>query len=148
MKNNFKCEHCGREVSSEGSIGTNHRNHCPFCLWSKHLGQSIENKRLECSEMMEPIGLTFKQEGMDKYGKERRGEIMIIHRCTKDGEISINRLASDDNTETIMKVFEESQILDSQIKEELEKIGIRLLNQTDKQEIRNQLFGKTKPLAS
>lgn len=139
----FKCLNCGKEVSLDNLIGTQNRNHCPFCLFSKHVDLNIPgDRKAECQEKMEPVGLTFKKEGLDKYGKEKQGEIMLIHFCPKDQKISINRIAGDDDTEIILRVFQKSQNLDQEIKKELEKSGINLLEENDKQEILKQLFGK------
>jgi len=91
---------------------------------------------------MKPIGFIFKKEGFDKYGQPRQGELMLIHLCQDCGKISINRLAADDNDEMILKVFEDSQNLDSKLKQKLNENNIRLLDKSDEQEIRIQLFGK------
>ncbi len=105
----FKCIHCGKEVNTEGDIGTRNRNHCPFCLYSLHLDRNIPGDRKEdCKGEMVPIGIAFKNVKKDKYGKEKFGEIMLVHRCTKCGDISKNRIANDDNTDEILRIAEES----------------------------------------
>jgi hypothetical protein len=123
-------------------IGTRNRNHCPHCLWSKHVDKNPGDREAQCGKGMEPIGLTFKHEGTDKYGQPRQGELMIVHRCTEDGKISINRIAGDDNPERILEIFHKSPTLDENIKNELKKIGIDLLDSKDEAEIKLQLFGK------
>lgn len=138
----FVCSHCGRKVFYERQIGTEHRNHCPYCLWSQHEDLKIPGDRKSlCHGLMEPIGLTFKKEGKDKYGREKQGELMLIHRCLKCGKISINRLAADDNEEAILSVFQKSQNLNLQEQEVLFSQGIQLLTAKDEQEIKKQLFG-------
>ena len=92
---------------------------------------------------MKPIGLTFKQEGIDKYGLPRQGELMLIHECLGCGKISINRIAGDDNPETILRVFEESQGLPSGKKELLKRSGIEIISEGDRKKIIIQLFGKS-----
>lgn len=134
----FICENCGNEVAAEGNIGTANRNHCPNCLWSKHLDDKESGDRASvCLGIMEPIGLTFKKEGVDKYGKERQGEIMLIHKCVKCGKVVINRLAGDDQTDEIMGLFEESKSQKIEISKD-----IRILSEEDRGEVRAQLFGK------
>ena len=32
----FRCHHCRADVP-EDAPGTRNRNHCPFCLWSRHV---------------------------------------------------------------------------------------------------------------
>ncbi len=96
---------------------------------------------------MKPAGLTFKNEGVDKYGKRRQGELMLIHLCADKTcqKISINRIAADDQPEVILKVFRESQKLAKDLKKRIAEAGIKLLTKSDEKEINTQLFGKTSP---
>ena len=32
----FSCANCGKKIHPEGA-GSNHRNHCPYCLYSLHV---------------------------------------------------------------------------------------------------------------
>ncbi len=93
----FKCAHCHVFVSSAHLIsGVNNRNHCPYCLWSCHLDLYAAGDRLSaCKAPMRPIGLTMKT-GRNKYQRESRGELMLVHQCTDCGTLSINRIAADD----------------------------------------------------
>lgn len=139
----FKCCNCGQWVPLSKFMGTKHRNHCSFCLWSKHVDlKKPGDRKSKCQAKMKPIGLTFKHEGVDKYGRLRQGEIMLIHECVKCGKISINRIAGDDNTEAILRVFEESQRLPPEKKGRLEHNNIEVLSKEKREEIFVQLFGK------
>ena len=141
-KYEFKCSHCGKWVSLE-AVGTKQRNHCPFCLWSRHIDlKKAGDREAKCGGDMEPIGLTFKNEGKDKYGELRQGELMLIHKCVICGKISINRIAGDDDSKEILKVFKLSQKVDSETIKQLGQKGIKLLSGKDKREIYVQLFGK------
>lgn len=91
---------------------------------------------------MEPIGLTFKQEGVDKYRGVKQGEIMLIHQCVQCDKISINRIAADDSPVMVKRVFKESQRLEESTKNRLRKAGIRLLGEKGEREIKTQLYGK------
>ncbi len=142
-KGGFRCCNCGRWVPFSEFMGTEHRNHCPFCLWSKHVDlEKPGDRKSKCQAGMKPIGLTFKHEGVDKYSKLRQGELMLIHECTGCGKISINRIAADDNEKTILKVLKESQELDSRRRTQLKRDGIELLTEEAKEKILTQLFGK------
>ncbi|HET9946910.1 MAG TPA: RNHCP domain-containing protein [Patescibacteria group bacterium] len=132
----FSCCHCGSEVISVGLIGTHNRNHCPSCLWSKHVDEKTGDRSASCQGCMKPIGLTFKKEG------KRNGELMLVHECPKCGKISINRIAADDEVEKIQKLFEESLSVPSVVREKLQESGIELLSQEDRDEFYTQLFGK------
>ncbi len=145
MKNNkgFQCKNCGRLIIISETIGTRHRNHCPFCLYSVDVDLKSGDRKSECRGTMEPIGLTLKHEGKDKYGKERKGELMLVHKCLLCGKISINRIAGDDNPDEIMNIFKKSQKLNSEKKKQLEEEGIDVLSEKDEIEIKTQLFGKS-----
>lgn len=141
-KTGFKCANCQKFVSFGKFIGTHYRNHCPFCLYSTHVDEKSGDRRSSCYGLMEPIGLTFKKEGKDKYGKVRQGELMLIHRCQGCDEISINRLAGDDEALMVLKIFEDSQKLSEELKKEIDSQSIYLLTQKDEKEIKTQLYGK------
>lgn len=86
----FICTHCGTTIIPIKSGGS-HRNHCPNCLWSRHLDLIKGDRRSGCKGDMEPIGIWARL----------HKEWSIIHRCNKCGFIKSNRIASDDN-ETIL----------------------------------------------
>jgi DNA-directed RNA polymerase subunit RPC12/RpoP len=141
---NFECIHCKKQVSEISSLGTKYRNHCPYCLWSKHADLYAPGDRLaRCNSAMRPIGLTFKQERLDKFGKFVQGEIMIIHSILIDGTIVINRIAGDDDPNVILKIFESSKYLRQKTKDRLLEMNIRPLDEKDRTEINRQLFGSS-----
>lgn len=84
----FPCGHCGQAVAPDGA-GSQHRNHCPHCLWSRHLDHRPGDRVACCGAMMEPVAVWVR----------RDGEWAIIHRCAGDdcGAFSSNRIAADDN---------------------------------------------------
>jgi len=148
MPKGFNCSHCQKFVSIDSFIGTHFRNHCPFCLWSSHVDFKKSGDRVsQCHGDMEPIGLTFKQEGYDKYGKKKQGELMLIHHCLHCDELSINRIAGDDSPTVVTKVFEDSLKLTKELKNKLKEEKIKLLTKKDKKEVGTQLFGKNKQTA-
>lgn len=142
--NSFICSHCQKQISTDNLYGSNHRNHCPYCLWSLHKDEKWPGDRVSpCQKEMEPIALTFKHEGLDKFtGKPKQGEILLIHHCLGCGKISINRVAGDDKPEEILKIFEKSITLSPEIKSKLEEQNIRILGEPDEAEIKTQLYGK------
>lgn len=143
MEKGFKCEHCGSFVPVNRFMGTAHRNQCPACLWSKHVDLRVAGDRKSaCLGLMEPIGLTFKKTELDKYGKPRQGELMMIHCCLECDKPVINRIAGDDDPKAILAVFEKSLSLPKELKQRIKNEGIRLLEEKDKEEIRIQLSGK------
>lgn len=131
----FVCVHCGKWVPIHRHMGTINRNHCPLCLWSKHVDKVKGDRRAECLGEMKPIGLTFKQEG----GKQ--GELMLVHECTKCGRISINRIAGDDENDALMGLFHMS-VSNVELRTMLATQNIALLSASDTAEVEVQLFGK------
>ena len=140
-KDDFICSHCRGQVKANFSVGTKNRNHCPKCLFSLHVDNAPGDRKADCGGDMKPIGLTFKEEGLDKYGKKVQGEIMLIHKCDKCGKININRIAGDDDSDEILKIYDNSKD-NIDLKNELKKEDINLLDASDEAEIKKQLFGK------
>ncbi len=76
----FTCEYCGREVppATNGS----YRNHCPWCLYCKHVDEAPGDRRAQCRGLMEPVALVR---------HDRKG-YQIVHRCTVCGVTRRNRV--------------------------------------------------------
>ena len=135
----FKCIHCHAHILFIPSQGR-HRNHCPYCLWSRHLDLYQAGDRLSAFRGgMQPVGLTRKQT-WKKYGGSN-GELMVIHRCTGCNAVSINRLAEDDDEETLLEIFINSMILDRSQKMKIEAGGVIMLDRGDQSLVSLQLFG-------
>ncbi|WP_316863382.1 RNHCP domain-containing protein [uncultured Cohaesibacter sp.] len=138
----FRCVHCRQMVFPTDSMGTIHRNHCPNCLWSLHVDTKPGNRASSCHSSMEPVGLTFKHNGFDKYGRARTGDIMLVHICRSCNSINLNRIASDDRIEGLFDIFRQSQSLSPDIRKGLEEHGVTLLNGCDIKALRTALLGK------
>jgi hypothetical protein len=138
----FRCKHCRQYVSTDPLLsGVNNRNHCPYCLYSRHMDLYEAGDRLSaCKAEMRPVGLTLKRTNK-KYGKQQ-GELMLIHFCVDCGSISANRLAADDDSETILAIFESSLHLDPQTKTHITKSGIQALQAADFHLVCTRLFGQ------
>lgn len=86
----FICENCGCEVSK---LNYTARDHCPSCLYSKHVDIMPGDRSNSCMGLMKPIGI-------EKY----RDTYKIIYKCSKCGETHKNIMALDDNYELIVKL--------------------------------------------
>jgi hypothetical protein len=86
---NFTCEHCGKAVTGNG-----YTNHCPHCLWSKHVDREPGDRAAECKGMMRPTAV-------DVVG----GEYAITHTCERCGHIKKNKTSPDDSIETLVQVM-------------------------------------------
>jgi hypothetical protein len=138
----FLCKHCNTYITSASfPSGVKNRNHCPCCLWSRHMDWREAGDRLSaCKALMKPIGLTVKTTSK-KYGSGW-GELMLIHLCTECESLSINRIAADDMEQRIFNVYVISLWLDIPIQARLEADGILLLSDKDGDLVRARLFGR------
>lgn len=136
----FRCAHCNNHVSAAHMLsGVNNRNHCPYCLWSRHLDLYVAGDRLSaCKGQMKPIGLTMKK-SRNKYQIKSRGELMLIHECVECGSLSINRIAADDDSDSVMDVFQASLALSHQVRFQYKEQGIMVL--TEREVVSAQLYG-------
>jgi len=123
----FTCRHCGRYVSADNRLaGVNHRNHCPYCLCSRHVDLWQPGDRLSaCKAVMRPVGLTVKR-SFKKYASPGSGEIMLVHRCADCSKISINRIAADDDEELIAQLNHDPDQLEPSVLEEYRLLGIEI----------------------
>ncbi len=87
-KENFRCEHCGAWVEGDG-----YTNHCPRCLWSKHVDVYPGDRAATCQGLMEPIGVMVEDDGY-----------VIVHRCTRCGLVRRNRASPQDDFEVLLKL--------------------------------------------
>ena len=139
----FRCAHCKVIVSCAHLLsGVNNRNHCPYCLWSCHLDLYAAGDRLSaCKGQMKPIGLIMKK-GRNKYQREPRGELMLVHECVECKSLSINRIAADDDPGTVLEVFQTSLMLGTQIHAVFVQNGIDVLKAEDADILYSQLYGQ------
>lgn len=89
----FRCAHCRLDVPAVAP-GTAHRNHCPNCLWSRHLDDAPGDRASDCRASMQPIAITVRGDG----------EWVLIHRCTGCGVLHANRSAGDDNPLLLLRL--------------------------------------------
>ena len=86
INESFQCESCNRKIEKHPEWSA--RNHCPFCLYSKHLDEKSPWDRLsKCLWLMEPIWIEYKKKKWN----------MIIHKCSKCDKQILNKLAPDDD---------------------------------------------------
>ncbi|MGH2588349.1 MAG: RNHCP domain-containing protein [Dehalococcoidia bacterium] len=90
----FTCDRCGAEVAPlrNGS----YRNHCPYCLYSKHVDVQPGDRVAACHGPMAPVALDY---------HSRKG-FVIVHRCLRCGVTRRNRVADDsaqpDDVDTVI----------------------------------------------
>lgn len=83
-KEDFVCEKCGFRV-----IGNGYTNHCPQCLFSKHVDVFPGDRSEKCSGLMEPVAYD---------GKD------IFFKCLKCRKIKKNKSVLNDNSDILVEL--------------------------------------------
>ncbi len=97
----FTCGHCGKAVSplTNGS----YRNHCPFCLYSRHVDALPGDRAESCGGLMEPVGILY---------NSQKG-YQVVHRCEVCGAESVCKIAQDtiqpDDMDVVIQLFQMNQ---------------------------------------
>ncbi|MCX6816394.1 MAG: RNHCP domain-containing protein [Candidatus Beckwithbacteria bacterium] len=85
----FICEFCGQITH-----GTGYTNHCPNCLYSKHVDDQFPGDRAsKCQTLMKPIGVQIKN-----------GRYIIFHQCHLCRKITRNKTDPEDNKEKLIEL--------------------------------------------
>ncbi len=84
----FVCEQCGEMVEK---LNYTSRDHCPFCLFSKHVDIFPGDRMNSCQGLLQPIGI-------EKY----KNTYKIIYKCLKCHQIHKNIMATDDDYSQII----------------------------------------------
>ena len=84
----FICEHCGFAVTGNG-----YTNHCPRCLWSKHVDVNPGDRASTCGGMMKPFEVQMV-----------KGEFEIVHKCSKCKHTKRNKTSLNDNLDAALEV--------------------------------------------
>lgn len=86
----FICDNCGMKVSP---LKYTARDHCPYCLYSKHVDINPGDRSNSCMGLLKPSGI---EKFKDTY--------KIIYKCEKCGENHKNIMAKDDNMDLIIEL--------------------------------------------
>ena len=88
--NEFVCENCGKLVSK---LNYTTRDHCPYCLYSKHVDINPGDRANPCKGLLKPIGI-------EKY----KDTYKILYKCEKCHELHKNVMANDDDMDMIIEI--------------------------------------------
>ena len=91
---NFVCERCSCTVEGDG-----YTNHCPHCLWSKHVDINPGDRASMCNGIMEPIHVEIKGDGYT-----------ITHRCLQCGHEKKNKTNEKDNIDEVIYISTRQKI--------------------------------------
>ena len=84
------CENCNKLVNK---LGYTSRDHCPHCLYSKHVDINPGDRLNECKGLLKPIQI-------EKF----KNTYKIIYKCTKCNILHKNIMANDDNFDKIIEL--------------------------------------------
>ncbi|MBD5400265.1 RNHCP domain-containing protein [bacterium] len=84
----FNCAHCGAVVHGNG-----YTNHCPKCIWSRHVDINPGDRAATCMGMMRPIAAAPASD-----------HFIITHKCETCGKTIRQKSSPDDDTDTIIKI--------------------------------------------
>ena len=86
----FQCENWKKYVNK---LNYTARDHCPYCLYSKHLDINPGDRLNPCKGMLKPIDI-------EKY----KNTYKIIYKCQKCNQLHKNIIATDDNFDKIIEL--------------------------------------------
>ena len=89
--NEFICEHCNKKVDK---LEYTSRDHCPYCLYSKHVDINPGDRENTCQGLLKPIDI-------EKY----KDTYKIIYQCEKCHQIHKNIIANDDSFDRILDIM-------------------------------------------
>ncbi len=98
MNEQFVCEKCGKpNPPAKQSC----RNHCSFCLYSKHVDLEVPgDRKSECLGLMEPVYI-------EQKGKKG---LQIVQQCLKCGKKIPNITAEDDDMDKIIVIMQRQNL--------------------------------------
>lgn len=92
----FICDNCLKQVAK---LNGSARDHCNYCLYSKHVDVFPGDRKNECMGLLKPIAV---EKFKDTY--------KIIYKCEKCGNLHKNIVANDDDFDEILKLMQNPTI--------------------------------------
>ena len=86
----FICENCKQKIEK---LNYTTRDHCNYCLYSKHVDINPGDRQNQCKGLLRPIGI-------EKF----KNTYKIIYKCEKCNQIHKNIMANDDNMDLIIEL--------------------------------------------
>lgn len=86
----FVCENCNNSVKK---LNYTARDHCPYCLYSKHVDINPGDRANECKGLLKPVGI-------EKF----KNTYKIIYKCEKCNQSHKNIIARDDDIDKIIEL--------------------------------------------
>lgn len=90
----FICEKCGTTVKGSG-----YTNHCPNCLWSKHVDVNPGDRLEPCQGLMKPV-----------FVESKAGEYVLLQECIKCGFKRKNKVGKGDNFDVVLEISKSGKL--------------------------------------
>ena len=84
----FLCEHCGEQVKGNG-----YTNHCPKCLYSKHVDKNPGDRTEICGGLMKP-----------EQTELQNGGYFIIQKCVKCKFVRRAKMRPEDSFDEAVRI--------------------------------------------
>lgn len=84
----FVCEFCGKKVTGNG-----YTDHCPNCLWGKHVDKNPGDRAANCGGAMKPVDFS-----------EKGGEVRVKYQCQECNHTFWVKAAKNDDYEKIINI--------------------------------------------
>lgn len=88
----FTCGHCGAVV-----FGNGYTNHCPRCLYSRHVDVHPGDRAAACQGLMAPVHV-------ERFGSGYK----VLQRCVVCGHERKNQTTADDSLDALLTIIERS----------------------------------------
>ena len=86
----FICDNCHKKVNK---LEYSSRDHCPYCLYSKHVDINPGDRANECKGLLRPVGI-------EKF----KDTFKILYICQKCKERHKNVMAKDDDINKVIEI--------------------------------------------
>lgn len=84
----FACGNCGRNVEGDG-----YTNHCPHCLWSRHVDVNPGDRAADCGGLMRPLRV-----------ETQGGAWTLVHECTACRTVRRCKTVPDDDRDALLEL--------------------------------------------
>jgi len=74
-------------------LGNGYTDHCPKCLYSKHIDINPGDRQSQCGGLMKPIGFEIKH-----------NQYIIKYQCLKCGYLHNVKMVDSDNLDMLIKL--------------------------------------------
>lgn len=88
----FDCLVCGASVRGDG-----YTNHCPSCLWSRHVDVQPGDRAADCGGLMRPVAV-----------EARTQDTVLTHACERCGHRRRNRVSEADDQRALLRLATEA----------------------------------------